>query len=230
MKSGYPDLGSFVLEALLEGKKAKSEDKVGADVEVVLERLVRAFPAFRDMAMVDGESIYCFKKALFLIHAIMVRFGSVVPPPFPIPDTCQLPVFADNVLPSLLIHMGVIDLSSASHELKSKFSDAGSPDNLSSLLAEASPSIDSNKHLKSIPPEGPILSVEQSYILRAAAIDACEQIIDVARSPNTKLAKNLQWIRDITLPQLDLWIWSVAKDRQDYRQLGRFVLKETVFF
>ena len=39
VKSGYPDLGSFVLEALLEGKKAKSEDKVGNDVEVVLERV-----------------------------------------------------------------------------------------------------------------------------------------------------------------------------------------------
>ena len=39
VKSGYPDLGSFVIEALEEGEKAKSEDKVGADVDVVLERV-----------------------------------------------------------------------------------------------------------------------------------------------------------------------------------------------
>ena len=39
VKSGYPDLGSFVIEALQEGEKAKSEDKVGADVDVVLERV-----------------------------------------------------------------------------------------------------------------------------------------------------------------------------------------------
>ena len=39
VKAGYPDLGSFVLEALLEGKKAKSENNVGADVDVILERV-----------------------------------------------------------------------------------------------------------------------------------------------------------------------------------------------
>jgi hypothetical protein len=84
--------------------------------------------------------------------------------------------------------------------------------------------------LKSVPLEGPILTVDQSYILRAAAIVACEQIVNVARSPDTELPENLEWISDITLPLLDMWLWSVAKDRQDYRQLERFVLKDTVFF
>lgn len=39
VKAGYPDLGSFVLEALQEGKKAKSDDKAGADVDVILDRV-----------------------------------------------------------------------------------------------------------------------------------------------------------------------------------------------
>jgi len=193
-------------------------------------QLVRAFPAFQDMAIVHGQPIYCFKKALFLIHAITVRFGSSAASPFPIPDTSQVPIFTDNVLPSLLVHLGVIDLSSASHELEFRFSNSSSPDSLSSLLAEASPSADAGKDLNTIPPEGPILTVEQSYILRAAAIDACEQIINVARSPNTEFPENLEWIKDITLPLLDIWLWSVAKDRRDYRQLERFALKDTVFF
>jgi hypothetical protein len=38
-QAGYPDLGSFVLEALQEGEKAKTEAKVGPDVDVVLERV-----------------------------------------------------------------------------------------------------------------------------------------------------------------------------------------------
>ena len=175
-------------------------------------------------------AIYCFKKALFLIHAVLIRFGSMSPPPFPIPDTSQVPVFTDNVLPSLLIHLGVIDLSSASHGLDIKFPDASSLNNLSSLLAEASPNTDTDKTPKSIPPEGPTLTVDQSYILRAAAIHACELIIDVARSPDIELPENLGWIRDITLPLLDMWLWSVAKDRPDYRQLERFALKNTAFF
>ncbi|KIM91974.1 hypothetical protein PILCRDRAFT_809971 [Piloderma croceum F 1598] len=228
--AGYPDLGSFVLEALQEGEKAKSKDKIGADVDVILEQLVRAIPAFRDMSVVDGQPIYCFKKALFLIHAVLIRFGSMSPPPFPIPDTSQVPVFTDNVLPSLLIHLGVIDLSSASHGLEYKFPDAGSLDKLSSLLAEASPCTDTDNAPKAIPPEGPTLTVNQSYILRAAAIHACELIVDVARSPDIELPENLEWIRDITLPLLDMWLWSVAKDRPDYRQLERFALKNTVFF
>lgn len=39
VKAGYPDLGSFVLEALQEGEKVKSRAKVGADVDVILERV-----------------------------------------------------------------------------------------------------------------------------------------------------------------------------------------------
>lgn len=38
-KAGYPDLGSFVLEALQEGGKVKSVEKPGADLDVVLERV-----------------------------------------------------------------------------------------------------------------------------------------------------------------------------------------------
>jgi hypothetical protein len=179
---------------------------------------------------VDTAAIYCFKKALFLIHAVTVRFGSASPSPIPIPDTSQVPVFTDNVLPSLLIHLGIINLSSASHGLDSIFPNASSLEKLNTLLAEATPNVDTDKTLKAIPPEGPTLTVDQSYILRAAAINACEQIVNVARSPDTELTGNLEWIKDITLPQLDMWLWSVAKDRPDYRQLERLVLKNTVFF
>lgn len=100
---GYPNLGSFVLKRLEES----------SELEVVLEQIVRAFPGFQDMAIVKGQPIYVFKKALFLIHAITIRFGDMNPAPFPIPDTSNSPVFADNVLPTMLVHFGVIDLTSS---------------------------------------------------------------------------------------------------------------------
>lgn len=79
--------------------------------------------------------------------------------------------------------------------------------------------------------EGPVLTIDQSYVLRAAAIDACELIVDTAHSlDKTTLGPGLEWITDITLLQLDMWLWSVAKDRSDYRELERFVLRDTVFF
>ncbi|KAF8626829.1 hypothetical protein AX15_004661 [Amanita polypyramis BW_CC] len=106
---GYPNLGSFVLEALEHGRNVRSDENTDAELEVVLGRIVRAFPGFQDMAIVNGQPIYCFKKALFLVHAINVQFGTLEPAPFPVPDTRHSPVFADNVLPTMLIHFGVID-------------------------------------------------------------------------------------------------------------------------
>ncbi|KAF9264203.1 hypothetical protein L218DRAFT_1076750 [Marasmius fiardii PR-910] len=227
LDSGYPDLGTFVAESLKEGARVKANNgnAPDADVEVVLEKLVRAFPAFQDMAVVDGQAVYCFKKALFLIHAIKVRFGSDpgASPPFPIPDTSRIPVFSDNVIPSLLIHLGVLDITS-SRNLSGLF--PGARETYMALLeAPLSTAMDDSAPLK----DGPVLSVDQAFILRAAAIDACEVIVEMART--FKVDPSLEWIKSITLPDIDGWLWSIAKERKDYRKkLERFVLRDTVFF
>ncbi|KAI0298558.1 hypothetical protein BC826DRAFT_1090691 [Russula brevipes] len=301
---GYPDLGSFVAEALKEGARvAHEKDDSAAAADVVLERLVRAFPGFRDMSVVNDQPIYCFKKALFLINAIAIRFGAKDPSPFPVPQTSHLPVFADNVLPSILIHLGIIDLSTAAPALASLFprteSGAGSgvggptppldagvdgagaaaaadradhaPPSIASLLAAAAPEpgpAPPGRTTKTIPIDGPVLTPAQSDILRAAAIEACERIVahahalatgpgEAATATATAAAAEAGrvrgarvgagagaqagagaeagsppwlWLRDVTPPDLDNWLWAVAKDRADYRALPRFVLRNTPFF
>ncbi|KAJ3518116.1 hypothetical protein NLJ89_g59 [Agrocybe chaxingu] len=229
---GYVNLGAFVAEALGEAGKVQGRSDDAA-VEVVLERIVRAFPGFRDMAEVNRQGIYCFKKALFLIHAITIRFGSLRPPPFPVPNTNNIPVFSDNVLPSLLVHLGIIDLPT-SGTLSNLFPDAGSDEKLKTLLNLPSP-LDVKPvgtPQKKVPKEGPVLTADQSYILRAAAIDACELIIEAVQSldPASLNASEVEWLPKITLPDLDMWIWAVAKDRSDYRALERFVARDTVYF
>lgn len=180
-----------------------------------------------------SAAIYCFKKALFLIHAINIRFGSLSPPPFPIPDTTHLPVFSDNVLPSLLVHLRVIDLSlsSLSHLfLNSVFR---SEESLETLLELPLSSSDAKYDKKQSYEEGPVVTTDQSYTLRASAIDACELIVEAARTLHVNSfgeSENLSWINEITLPELDMWIWAVAKDRPDYRALPRFSSKSTVYF
>ncbi|KAI0371087.1 hypothetical protein BV20DRAFT_993869 [Pilatotrama ljubarskyi] len=230
-KGGYPDLGSFVLEALKEGEKAK---KAGGDeAEVALERLVRGIPAFQDMAVVYGEPVYCFKKALLTLHAVALRFGGSESSSVPVPRTSHLPIFADNVIPSLLIHLGVIDLSNADPALglPQLFPDAQKPERLHALLTVAEPADPATKKGKEVPKEGPLLTVEQAYVLRAAAIDACELIVEMAKGLETgSLEEELSWLRSITLPELDAWIWAVAKDRPDYRKLERFALRNTAYF
>lgn len=186
-----------------------------------------------------GIAVYCFKKALFLIHGLTLRFGSSSPPPFPLPDTTKLPVFTDNVLPSLLIHLGVLDLSGTKDvALRSIFSDAANEASVRALLAVPKDTLGTGtavtlgtEPVKVPPKEGPVLTSDQAYILRAAAVDACEKIVGYAHQlDEASLQDSQKWIKDITLPELDVWLWAVAKDRSDYRELERFVLRDTVFF
>ncbi|KAL4241240.1 Queuosine 5'-phosphate N-glycosylase/hydrolase [Abortiporus biennis] len=237
VKNGYQNLGAFVVEALEKGEKeAKGDPERMCDF--VLERFIRAFPAFQDMTTVQGEPVYCFKKALLTLHAIVLRFGSLSPAPFPIPQTTNLPVFSDNVIPSLLIHLGVIDLSTSnpSYRLNTLFPDSQNKEKLDSLLAAAPLHRDERESQHITPPkEGPLLTTEQAFTLRAAAIDACELIVETAKKltdDDLKQSdgKDLGWLKNITLPEIDAWIWAVAKDRSDYRQLERFALRNTVYF
>ncbi|KAG8213761.1 hypothetical protein J3R82DRAFT_10470 [Butyriboletus roseoflavus] len=234
-RSGMPDFGSFVLRSLTSKRSGGSD----VTVDDILKDLACAFPAFRDMAVVDGRPVYCFKKALFFIHALTLRFGSSSPPPFSLPDTAKVPVFTDNVLPSLLIHLGVLDLSGAKDAaLRSIFPDAANDTQVNTLLAvpKDTPGIGTAvvpgiMPRTTLPKDGPVVTSDQAYILRAAAVDACEKIVEHAhRLDETSLSDGQKWIKDIKLPELDVWLWAVAKDRSDYRELGRFVLRDTVFF
>lgn len=122
------------------------------------------------------------------------------------------------------MHLGVVDLSGTT-TLSSIFPGAGSKDRLKSLLE----SPDRHAVTDVVVKEGPVVTTEQACILRAAAIDACQLIVEVARRVDVK-DQSLCWINNIGLPELDTWIWAVAKDRKDYRELERFVLRDTVYF
>ena len=151
------------------------------------------------------------------------------PSPFPVPQTSHLPVFTDNVLPSILIHFGVIHLSTAAPALAALFPGAGADDD--STLFAAAPVVPGGSAVKKPVPvvEGPTLTPAQSYVLRAAAVEACERIVAHARAMSAA-GRGAAWLRDISLPDLDNWLWAVAKDRADYRALPRFALRNTLFF
>lgn len=113
------------------------------------------------------------------------------------------------------------------------FPGAGSEHALLRLLGSPPPLVSAEEaETKIMPKEGPKVTTEQSYILRAAAIDACQLIVETVQSLDvTNLEKkNLAWLSELTLPELDMWIWSAAKDRPDYRALVRFVDQDTIFF
>jgi hypothetical protein len=175
-------------------------------------------------------AVYLFKKALLLLHAIRVRFSTYKA--IPVVDTSNFPVFSDNVLPSMLVHFGIIVLSQTDREsLAGQFTHDGAAS--AALLALPSLAVqiqDRGDELRIIR-EGPRLNLQDAAILRAAAVHACAAMVEYARNmSDSKLTKDQRWIKEITLPELDGWIWSVAKDRHDYRILERFVCERTPFF
>jgi hypothetical protein len=166
------------------------------------------------------------------------------------------------VLPSILIHLGVIDLSTAAPALASLFpaataavpsdADADRPAHTLSttalLLARAAapePTAPPARIGKGegeeraaaatattripIPDDGPTPTPAQAYVLRAAAIEACERIVAHAHAMGAA-GPGAPWLKDLTLPDLDIWLWAIAKDRPDYRALPRFALRNTPFF
>ena len=121
----------------------------------------------------------------------------------------------------------MLDLSTSTPSLglAGLFPGAGSE----ALLGEAPALGEEQPH--SLPEEGPALTVDQAYLLRAAAIDACELIVQTAKEMDTSDAtEDLSWLKGMTLPEIDAWIWAVAKDRPDYRKLERFALRNTAYF
>lgn len=52
------------------------------------------------MHEVDKQTVYLLKKALWLTTVISLRFSAESGLPFRVPAVTELPVFADNVLPS----------------------------------------------------------------------------------------------------------------------------------
>lgn len=228
VRGGYPDLGSLVFQSL---EAARNADKdASPDFDLVLDKIVQAIPGFRDVYNIDGRPVFILKKALFLIHALVIRFGSRMSTPTSVLDSTNLPVFSDNVLPSMLVHLGVLDLSESS--LSNVFP---APSSLEVLL-ERSPTEGQDVVAalpKSPPKDGPSLIEDQACRLRAAAVDACEIIVEVAHdlgSGRGHDGQSLEWMKDIKLPDIDMWLWAVAKDRPDFRSLERFVVRDTVMF
>jgi len=167
------------------------------------------------MALVDGQP-------LFLINAITLRFSNSSS--IPIPDSSSLPIFSDNVIPSMLVHLGVLDLSDSTiPALTTAFNT--SPETTNALLSDPAP------QEKEPPKEGPALVGGASYALRAAAVDACEIIVVAAK--DARLAEDETHetlLHSLTLPQIDAWLWSIAKERNDFRGLPRFADQSSLFF
>jgi hypothetical protein len=196
--------------------------------------------------------VYVFKKALFLLHALVLRFTPSDPatasvgekPVIPLPDTSAIPVFSDNVLPSMLVHLGVLDVSQSTYTAhRSAFAKKADVDaeegNLAYTLrtvvqvqgARGQGSSSGGSLTLADLEEGPVLNEEEAYALRAAAVDACELLVETAKDLDLgdHHLEADKWVKNLTLPELDGWLWAVAKEGR-FRSLARFAQPGTVMY
>jgi hypothetical protein len=167
--------------------------------------MVDAIPGFRDMAIVDEKPVYLFKKIQLLTSDLHLRFSKSNPELFSFYDFDELPIFSDNVVPTILNHLNIIPLSV----------------DLDSTLRQ--------KHLVEGLLEdmrtGRETTMERSYTFRAAAVDACEIIVREAKEfPNANT-----FIRDMKAGQLDAYLWKIAK-LGSTREVTRFSDPNTIYF
>ncbi|KAF9185234.1 hypothetical protein BGZ50_003206 [Haplosporangium sp. Z 11] len=186
MEKKFDTLGAFVIDA------AKTAN---GSAEKFSELLINTFPAFQDYAKIDGKDVYVFKKALLLASSLERRFAETEAI-FAFKDIKDSPIFADNVIPTLLVHLGILVL----------------PENLKHTMEE-----------------GGVTTVEESYRLRAAAVDVCRQIAEQANDKENKVGTVDYGEKGMLQVDLDVYLWRVAKEPH-YRKVPRFACKDTIFF
>ncbi|KAG0032720.1 hypothetical protein BGZ81_010228 [Podila clonocystis] len=187
-KLKFETLGAFVIDA---AKKANGSGEAFSRI------LINTFPAFQDTTVIDGKNLYVFKKALLLASSLERRFAATESI-FKFIDIQNSPIFADNVIPTMMVYLGILRL----------------PENLQHTMRE-----------------GEATSVEESYRLRAAAIDGCREIVEVAnKGRNGQKVGSVDFgAKGMNAADLDVYLWRVAKEPQ-YRKVPRFACKETIFF
>ncbi|KAI8330066.1 hypothetical protein BC941DRAFT_506432 [Chlamydoabsidia padenii] len=94
---GYKDLAAFILDV--------SSSSPPSAVNLVTH-LVRALPGLQDMT----NTVYLFKKAQIMVYHLWLLLHDQDPEHFGFNDMDQLTIFADNVIPTMLIHLGVLDI------------------------------------------------------------------------------------------------------------------------
>ena len=158
------------------------------------------------MALVDGKSVYLFKKIQLLVLDLHTRFSTSRPDLFSFHDIDKLSIFADNVIPTMLHHLNILPLTIRSSDTTSR---------QATILKELQEDLRTGRET----------TAERSFIFRAAAIDACEIIVQIAKD----MSDMPRFVKNMTAPELDAYLWQIAK-KGETRDVVRFCDPNTVFF
>ncbi|GAK66481.1 uncharacterized protein PAN0_013c4703 [Moesziomyces antarcticus] len=222
------DLGVDSMGAYLEGLMAEAKQKHD-EVQVtdyLVAQIAQTFPEFCDTHTFSpntgaaGQEVYIFKRIFFLLHALYLRCGDK--PEYGLPNTYTLPMFVDNVLPTLCVWLDLISTP-----------DSPSPgmETLVHWIATANCNADLNREklddLTANQP-GPGLTKDETYAVRAATLNVATHVVARAHA----LAQQdpaLAWLAALNEVDLDGYLWSLAKDDPALRKVPRLVFPSIHF-
>jgi len=104
-KGGYRSLAQFIMYLINSTKNEINR------AEVILKGIVNILTVFQDSAVVNGKEVFIFKKAQLFVYSLYKAFHKKYPL-FDIKGVEKLTIFADNVIPTVLIELGVLIPSS----------------------------------------------------------------------------------------------------------------------
>lgn len=160
-----------------------------------------------------------------------------------LPDPKSLPMFVDNVIPTMLVHLGIIDLSECHVKALKEWGKEvviakAERSQQQKAQGEAEGEGESTKRKTEVV-KGPELTKDEAYIIRAAALDAGEKIkrraIHLASSSLSSSSGeadklDLAWLNQMNEVDIDGYLWSVAKDDKELRKVPRLVERSTVMY
>lgn len=231
--AGHSSLGDVVLAALNAQTRAQEDPQTagarGGDQTFVTEfirHVVCALPGFNDSYVAPSGHILMFKKAYFLFLSLHQRLsalsqeGRVSLDKLRVPSASEvglLPMFVDNVLPTMAVHLGFLELQGCRY--------SGLRDWAAHTAASQSPDVPTGTVT-----EGPALTHEEAYTVRAATLNAGQVIVARARTLARSDGGSLAWLTDLDEAALDGYLWSVAKDDAKLRKVPRMVERGTIMY
>ncbi|KAI9485908.1 MAG: hypothetical protein EXX96DRAFT_471901 [Benjaminiella poitrasii] len=100
---GYKDLAEFILDHV---------KKTPQDASSLVDHFVHAFPGLADCYQFPEaqDPVYLYKKAQIIVYHLWFTFREQLPDLFDFKDIDTLTIFSDNVIPTMLAHLGIIEM------------------------------------------------------------------------------------------------------------------------
>ncbi|KAJ3393599.1 hypothetical protein HDU92_007638 [Lobulomyces angularis] len=190
----FDSFGAFCIE---------SAKKSNQNAERFIQDLFNTFPAFRDVDVWNDNEIYILKKAQLVASDLFKRFHKENET-FAFKDINKLTIFADNVIPVMLIELKMIEVKDER------------------ILNWISLKQDDIELIR--------LSKVYKYDLRLRAISVYvgTKIIEKFFEFGIKIESEKD-CRDVYAIDVDTFLWKLGKVGEN-RKLDRFSVKETDFF